>query len=128
MINHAVFGLAAFRTPTSVRYAAPDRPIERGPVGASLSAGDYFAQYRLDHFHPEIFCPPLVMIWRQPLEAPALWAAMVVISRFYRHPRRWRRMGLLSTIASVSSWTTKAVPSAGASKGSADLICAYASS
>src|SRR5215510_15008519 len=55
MINHAVFGLAAFRTPTSVRYAASDRPIERGPVGASLSAGDYFAQCRLDHFSPEIF-------------------------------------------------------------------------
>src|SRR5262249_51820336 len=41
-INHVVFGLAAFRTPTSVRYAAPDRPIERGPVNAGLSAGDYF--------------------------------------------------------------------------------------
>src|SRR5215510_16327100 len=53
-INHAVFGLAAFRTPASVRYAAPDRPIERGPVSASLSAGDYFAQYRLDHFSSKL--------------------------------------------------------------------------
>src|SRR5215510_9592573 len=59
-INHAVFGLAAFRTPASVLYAAPDRPIERGPVSARLSAGDYFAQRRLDHFNPEIFYPPLV--------------------------------------------------------------------
>jgi hypothetical protein len=43
-----------------MRYASPDRPIERGPVSASLSAGDYFAQYRIDHFSPEIFYPPFV--------------------------------------------------------------------
>ena len=49
MINHAVLGLAAFRTPASVRYAAHDRPVERGPVSARLSTGDYFAQYSSFH-------------------------------------------------------------------------------
>lgn len=40
LINYPVFGFAALRTPASVRYAAIDRPIERGPVSASLSAGN----------------------------------------------------------------------------------------
>src|SRR5262245_27258419 len=115
MINHAVFGLAAFRTPTSVRHAAPDRPIERGPVSASLSAGDYFAQYRLDHFSSK-----LNAVSRNEMAsafgAPALGNALVVISGFYRLPRRETRMGLLSTHARASGWNTQAVPSNGAPK------------
>src|SRR5215510_410992 len=40
MINCSVFGLAAFRTPASLRYPALDRPIEGGSISARLSTGN----------------------------------------------------------------------------------------
>src|SRR5262245_48804121 len=40
LINHAVFGYAAFRTPAAVLYPALDCPIERSSVSACLPAGD----------------------------------------------------------------------------------------
>ena len=46
MINRPVFRLAALRTPASVWYAAPDIPIERGPV-SGIAPGARVIMYRV---------------------------------------------------------------------------------
>src|SRR5262245_29276598 len=93
MINHAVLGFAAFRTPASVRYAAPDRPIERGPVSARLPTRDYFTQFRGADFSLRMHQIPAS---RRLKSAPLFFLSLPAVS-LGTAPQRLRRSDLCAS-------------------------------